>query len=689
MTDSRQPLTILACSCEDTMALDGAALSRGCPSARIATHRHLCRSELDRFRKAASVPGTVVVGCTQEAPLFEDVAAAENLPARLAFANLREGAGWSSEGAAAGPKMAALAAAAAIEAPATPTVELVSDGVVVVYGRDEVAIEAGRRLADTLDVTVLLTRPGPIAPPHRTEFPIARGTIRSARGHLGTFELTVDDYALPAASSRRTLAFGPGRDGARSETDIVLDLSGGTPLFPAPDLRVGYLRADPGRPAEVERAIAKAAALAGTFDKPRFVAFDADLCAHSRSRIVGCRRCLDLCPTGAITPAGDHVAIDAGICAGCGSCAAACPTGAAAYAYPPMTSALDRLRALVTAFHDAGGRGAVVLVADRDHGAALIDAAARFGDGLPARVLPFEVEEVTSLGAAFVAAALAYGASAVRFLGRAKPKHDTAGLAQTVALMARVTEALGYGAEAVGAIETDDPDQLVDALRRSPNAPREAVSRFAPMGAPRALTRLALREMHRAAPTPVDTIALPAGAPFGRVTVATDGCTLCLACVSACPADALKDNPDRPMLRFDESLCVQCGLCAHTCPEKVITLEPRLHFPAHDAPPVTLKQEEPFACISCGKPFGTRSTLERVIAKLEGRHWMFAGQGARRLDLLRMCEDCRVIAVTDDGLDPHGAPPRPAVRTTEDYLREREALKQAYDEGRAPPDPDA
>jgi hypothetical protein len=44
---------------------------------------------------------------------------------------------------------------------------------------------------------------------------------------------------------------------------------------------------------------------------------------------------------------------------------------------------------------------------------------------------------------------------------------------------------------------------------------------------------------------------------------------------------------------------------------------------------------------------------------------------AKRLEMIRMCDDCRVSAVTEDAFDPYGAPPRPAARTTEDYLRER------------------
>ena len=147
---------------------------------------------------------------------------------------------------------------------------------------------------------------------------MAKGKVRNASGHLGAFEVTVDDFAQTVPHPRGALMFGPSRDNTRSSCDIILDLTGGTALFPAADLRDGYLRADPGDPAAALRAVLKARDLTGTFDKPRYISFTEDLCAHSRSRIVGCHRCLDLCPAGAITPNGDHVAIDAKICAGCG-----------------------------------------------------------------------------------------------------------------------------------------------------------------------------------------------------------------------------------------------------------------------------------------------------------------------------------------------------------------------------------
>jgi ferredoxin len=508
---------------------------------------------------------------------------------------------------------------------------------------------------------------------------VVKGTIKSAKGHLGAFEIAVDDYAQPVPSSRGALAFDSGRDGAVSRCDVVLDLSGGAALFTAHELRDGYLRADPNDPAAVLRAVLKARDLVGTFDKPRYITLHEHLCAHSRSHIVGCHRCLDLCPTGAITPAGDHVAIDAQICAGCGQCAAVCPTGAASYALPPADALMRKLRALLSTYRAAGGAHPIVLLHDEAHGAELIDALARHGEGLPANVLPFAVNEVTQVGLETVAAAFAYGASGLRFLLRARPRHDVAGLTRTIALAEPILAGLGFGAGRVATIETDDPDALGSALRAiGPAEPAPRPASFTPAGGKRDVLRLALRELQRASPAPVDVVPLPEAAPFGAIELNVEGCTLCLACVSACPTGALSADTERPMLRFTEDACVQCGLCKATCPEKVITLRPQLDFRAATASARVLKEEEPFACVRCGKPFGVRSTIERVAAKLEGKHWMFKGL-ARRLEVLKMCENCRVIAATEDDFDPYGAP-RPNPRTTEDYLREREQAERKIEE---------
>jgi ferredoxin len=204
----------------------------------------------------------------------------------------------------------------------------------------------------------------------------------------------------------------------------------------------------------------------------------------------------------------------------------------------------------------------------------------------------------------------------------------------------------------------------------SPTVQRPAT--FKTVGKRRDLLRFALTELHRAAPAPTDVIALPEGAPIGAIDVNVDGCTLCLSCVSVCPTGALLDDPDRPALKFVEDACVQCGLCKSTCPEKVITLVPQIDFTAAAARTRIIKEEEPALCIRCNKPFGVKSTIDKIAAKLEGRHWMFPA-GNKRLDTVRMCADCRVITMNEQQFDPFaGVSERTPPRTTDDYLRERD-----------------
>jgi ferredoxin len=670
----RKGAMLALCSCERTFSPDEAKIARGLKAVAqepaIVACSQLCGADRDRLGTFAGA-ASVTIACEQEQAALRTGLSEAGFTGEAGFVDIRDRAGWSSEGASAAPKMAALLAAAGMPAPALPFFAMESRGVTLVYGVDDVALDVAARLAETLDITVMLAKAGAVMPPRSRDFPIACGRISRATGHLGTFELTLDSFALASPASRQALVFGPTRNGAQSRCDVLIDVTGGPPIFAADGLRDGYLRADPRDALAVERLIAKARELVGTFDKPRYITFHADLCAHSRSKITGCTRCLEVCPTGAISPNGDAVAIDPGICAGCGSCASVCPTGAASHALPAADELMKRLRLMLRAYRGAGGERPVMLFHDAEHGLPLIDALARFGAGLPANVIPVQVNEVTQVGLEQVAASFAYGAAGVAFLIRSKPKHDPLPLARLASLSADLLPALGYAAGAVSIVSTDDPDQLLADLRAMPAQVVAAEpASFLPVGEKRPVMMLALREWRNVAPERPARVALAAGAPFGTVEVKTEGCTLCLACVSACPSSALTANPERPELRFQEDLCVQCGLCQATCPEKVISLAPQIDFERINAAPVTLKEEEPYPCEHCGKLFGTKSTIERIKGKLAGQHWMYAGANADRAKLIGYCDDCRVEAMTNSGFDPYAGPARPRVRTAEDYARE-------------------
>ncbi len=676
---------LFLCDCGGSMPLDAQRVATACNAKALERGTLFCRREAKRVEAALEAGDSIVVACGQEAPFFTELAEELGAAERLRTVDIRDRAGWSSEGADAAPKMAALLADAAVTIPPTPAMDLTSDGACLIYGPAAVVLEAAALVAGRLSVTVMATDGEALAeqlPPATRDVGLTAGRIASAKGVLGDFELRVSAYRDARPDGRAALRLEAPRDGVTARCDLIVDLSGGAPLFSAHEKRDGYLRADPTDPTAVARILLQATALVGTFEKPFYVAYDPVLCARSRASKKGCERCLQVCPTSAIAPAGEGVKIDPLICAGCGACSTVCPSGAVAYAYPAGEATYRRLQALFDGWRAAGG-GLLRLLIHDGSANEMIAAAARFGRGLPANVVPFALNQVTQVSHALLLAALAMGASEVVLHLDPRKAEEAEALRGQVALALAMTGGLGLPASCIHIVETADPDVLESVLHAA--KPKSLkVEPVRPLGDQRGVARLAMTALAAGAGTKSATVQLPAdifpgGPPYGAVTLDVAACTLCLSCVSLCPAGALVDNPDRPQLRFVEDRCLQCGICRSTCPENAITLTPRYLLGEQARQPVVLKEEEPFACISCSKPFGVRSTVERISEKLAGKHWMFADD--QRVKLIQMCDDCRIRAQYHSTDSPFRLGERPKPRSTEDYLREREeAAKQAQDE---------
>ncbi|NOR40585.1 MAG: 4Fe-4S ferredoxin [Gammaproteobacteria bacterium] len=534
-------------------------------------------------------------------------------------------------------RTAALAVAAAAETVPAGIVPYASAGTLLILGAEVPALAAAAQYQqqDNISCTVIVVETGATAVGKRDHggITVLTATISKLGGYLGAFRLTLAGADSETILNEVTQG--------RQVFDLVLDLT--APAFISSELPPPGYFAPGDDAAALQQALAEIPGLVGEFEKPQFFNYNASICAHGRSGMTACTRCLEACPTDAISSLGNLIEVDPGLCQGAGSCATACPTGAITYSYPRLSDSLDRLRTMLKTYRDSGGVDAVVLFHDHEAGREVL---ATVAAQLPENILPVELEELGSVGLDTWLSALAYGASAVVLLDTpGSPASVVKEIRTQLGVAHALLEGMGYDAGVLHYADLQD-SYLVDSIADIPLIKHQEPAGFAGLDEKRTVIRLAVE--HLFATTVSQTrplVKLPTDAPFGEVLLDQGRCTLCMACVSQCPASALSAGDETPQLGFIEANCVQCGLCCRTCPEDAIAISPRYlyDFPARNSRRI-LYEEEPFPCVVCGKPFATRSVIENITKKMQS-HAMFQGAALERI---RMCEDCRVNDIYGD-----------------------------------------
>ena len=668
---------ILVCNCENTMKIDEEALSKSCKlEKKCKVYSNLCGSELDTVSEQIISSNkenkNLLIACTQQEEVFEKVAEENNFQVPKTF-NIREYAGWSKEGDKTIPKMAALINSSVKKIVKTPSLTLNSSGRCFVYTNYkngdnslEVAYDFCKKLSQHLGVTLMITNCEQEVILQPQDFKITKGNISKAQGYFSKFKLEINDFSEALPSSKSNIEFGEYFKSVDTECDIIIDLSENTPMFTGDHKRDGYFRASTNSPKDLLEIFSKSIDMIGEFEKPIYVNFNDSLCAHSRNEKPGCSKCLDVCPASAIQTSGDIVTVDPGICGGCGFCGSVCPSGAIQTDYPSLEIMLGDLSNLHDDFVESGGKNPALLLFDNNFGNEMINLLSRYCSGLPASLIPYSMHSVGRAGHDLMVSAIAIGFKKIFILVDPKNIEEFDFLPKQIELANALLSGVAKNENnSIIMIEENDPEKIEEIIYEKNGYTKIKSSSFIAVGAPRGILRTAIQGLSKSNKNKQEIIPLPDNSPYGIVNVNTESCTICLSCVSACPAGALQDNPEAPQLLFREDACLQCGICVETCPEKAISLTSQFNLSDDAMSAKVIIEDQPFDCIVCGKTFGSKKSIERIIEKLTA-HTMFEKEG--RTEMLKMCEDCRVGAMFKENDKLLDTKDRPKPRTTDDYL---------------------
>ena len=516
-------------------------------------------------------------------------------------------------------------------------VTVVSEGRTLIIATDfERSLACGRLLSDRgLACSLLVLNGG-----RRSMLSAARlGGVTLLEGDAVTVTGSFGGFvaSLKEAGPER----GPEQSGGSrtANFDLVLDLQA-VPAFAGICPPLGYYA--PGHdPKGLEKAMAELPEMRGRFTKPRFISFREERCLRGRSRARDCRRCLEVCPFGAIHATHRKVSVNPYLCQGCGGCALVCPSDAIRRAHPSPEELQNALRHGLERQMAANIPATLVI---SDSASLPPQAVMSTEEGDRSSAILFEVGNIGQVGLELILDAFAHGTQEVVVAcGPQNPLLVREAVEEQTQLAAAILRGLGLGEERIRFIVSprgngEAPEFPGSCLAVESDGPAPPAGPFSPCQDRRALIRQALRDLCARTDAPF-WLPLPVGSPFGAVSTDPAVCTLCMACVSACPSGALSAGGDTPRLQFSEARCHQCGLCREICPEGAIRLLPGIHPALAVAEAnVVVGQAEPFLCLECGLPFATRAMIDRMQKKLTG-HWMYADE--RQLRRLQLCGTCR------------------------------------------------
>lgn len=697
------------CSCNNALPVSGKEIARLAElGAEPTVHRNLRWAADHLFDGGAAADADFhLVCCCQSREIFEDAIEKGVVEEdRLLHLDLKGDAFWrAGDDAAAGNSLAARLIRGAIARTEAdrppPSITLPVSSSVLIYTDRPEGLELARRLAERMDVGVVLDEAAggfDELLPGQGFRSLSRGRVSRIEGHLGNFRAVFESgQAISLDTCTRcnlcvpvchTQAITPGLrliaekcdecgdclkvcgDVAaiqipRKETQTFSAAQVVTLLAeaaaPVSGLHTGCHVVDAGAPFDVEAIAYRVTSLVGTFTRPSYVGYNEKICAGGTAEIDGCGICVEECPYDALSKEKSRIRLDEAACEGCGGCVSACPTSALSFRAPSAEQISAQLKALLSPLAGEGAPAVVFHCGEKGVEALRLAGENRWPLGK--NLLPVEVPCLRYVSEGLMLHAFELGASGVALFGCADcPNGERPLVEARLAFCREVLDGFGLGAERLGRVSVESAPgayysasaigdlgaflEKLTPLSRPPSAPESEKSAVPPQPGNRQLVVGAVQYFLASSEKAPGRIGAGGALPFAEVQVAK-GCTLCGACVFVCPTHALKMNEPDPggdeakVLQFQHSDCVACGMCEISCPEDVVKLERGLLIQSASFTHQELVRDEMVKCISCGTEFINKSALDAILGKLLGLAELGDTFDGKRKELLRMCPNCR------------------------------------------------
>ncbi len=349
------------------------------------------------------------------------------------------------------------------------------------------------------------------------------------------------------------------------------------------------------------------------------ISWESASCQYSARLKTGCTACLTACHHGAIKQSSQGVQIDHFACVECGACLASCPTGSLQYRRFDDVAFVEYFRG----FPLTPGT-TVVIGNERELHRHWWHSRGR----KHTNVFFMEYPTTPALHAMHFLMLYAMGAKQILVLSE-----DSSHTESQMTLSNAILQTLFKQDEVIRLTTVSELEVILDETGGQ-DILAHLYHDFSFSGRRKKLIDIIqfLRQQSDAEPATIAT------EYFGEIICDQDRCTQCIACVNECRMEALVADGASYSLRHTPVQCVQCGICVSVCPEQALTISPGLALQSSFFSEKILSQAEPAKCKGCGKIFGTRKSLERVMAILSSKN-MWDSED----DLLSYCEDCRVI----------------------------------------------